>query len=148
MDYKSDVMEHKTRVSIMMSKISRDLVRRGNLHDNSKLKSPEMEIYEAHIDELSNAKFGTDEYTRAMDNIRPALNHHYENNDHHPEHFKDGIFDMNLIQIIEALCDIKAVQDKKGGNIIDTLPTWMEQKNIPENYYMVLKNTLEYMGEL
>ena len=30
---------------------------------------------------------------------------HYANNRHHPEHFKNGIEDMNLIDIIEMLCD-------------------------------------------
>jgi hypothetical protein len=37
--------------------------------------------------------------------MAPALKHHYENNRHHPEHFKNNIDDMNLIDLIEMLCD-------------------------------------------
>lgn len=143
MSYETDVMQHKTRVSIAMTKLARDLVHRGKVHDNTKLQSPEREIYEANIDALSKATFGTDEYDEALNLIEPALVHHYKHNDHHPEHFGyDGFFGMNLIQIIEMLCDINAVAASKNEDPIESLPTFMRKKEIPENYYQILKNTL------
>lgn len=33
------------------------------------------------------------------------LDHHYQNNDHHPEHFELGINGMNLLQLLEMLAD-------------------------------------------
>ena len=37
-----------------------------------------------------------------------ALEHHYTVNDHHPEHFHNGIHDMDLVQLMEMLADWKA----------------------------------------
>jgi len=37
-----------------------------------------------------------------------ALQHHYENNPHHPEHFENGIKGMTLVDIVEMFCDWKA----------------------------------------
>ena len=148
MDFKSATMEHKTRVAIKMSALAREITRRGNVHDNSKFKTPEVEIYSAHFNELNNAKYGSPEYDKALNNIKPALNHHNEVNDHHVQHFEDGIFGMDLIQILEMLCDISVAAESKGDDIIDTLPTWMSRNGVPENYYMILKNTLEHIKEL
>jgi hypothetical protein len=43
-----------------------------------------------------------------------ALKHHYANNRHHPEHFENGINGMNLLDVIEMVCDWKAAADLKG----------------------------------
>lgn len=143
--YETEVMEHKMKVQIMMDKLSREFLTRGRRHDNSKLKSPEKEIYSEHHERLRVAKYGTPEYKGVMEKIKPAVQHHYADNDHHPEHFNDGIFDMNLIQITEMLVDWVAVANEKGTDIIDDLPTLMENHGIPENYYMIFKNTILYL---
>lgn len=148
MDFKSATMEHKTRVSIKMSALAREITRRGNVHDNSKFKTPEVEIYSAHFNELNNAKYGSPEYDKALDNIKPALNHHNAENDHHVQHFENGIFEMNLVQILEMLCDISVTAEAKGEDAVYNLPTWMQRNHIPENYYRILRNTLEHIKEL
>lgn len=149
MSFHTDTMEHKTRVSILLTKVSKDLIRRGQLHDNSKFKSPEKEIYEMNHDKLTQARFGSEEYEKLMQGeMAVAIDHHYKENDHHPEHFPDGIVDMNLVQIMEMLADIIAVSDAKGTDVIKTLPDFMRQKDIPENFYTVLRNTIGYMKGL
>ena len=148
MSFESDTMEHKTRVSIILTKIAKDMISRGKIHDNSKFKSPERDIYEMNHDKLSQARFGTEEYKKIQDEMSIAVNHHYQVNDHHPEHFQNGIVDMNLIQIQEMLADILAVSMTKGTDVIKFLPDFMREKDIPENYYTILRNTLEYMKGL
>lgn len=148
MSFESDTMEHATRVSIILTKVAKNLIYRGKVHDNSKFKTPEREIYEMNHDKLSKAKFGTDEYRKIQDEMSVAIDHHYQSNDHHPEHFENGIVDMNLIQMTEMLADIFAMSLSKGTDVIKFLPTFMREKDIPENYYMILKNTLEYMKGL
>lgn len=149
MSFESETMEHKTRVSIMLTRISKDLVRRGKIHDNSKFKSPEREIYNMNHEKLQQVKFGTDEYDKLMNGeMAVAIDHHYKENDHHPEHFEDGVVNMNLVQILEMLADINAVADAKGTDVIKTLPEFMRKKNIPENFYTIFRNTLEYMKGL
>ena len=138
MSFESTTMEHKTRVSIFMTKLARELMRRGKLHDNSKLKSPEREIYGANYERLEKTTFGTDEYREILNDMKPAIEHHYKENDHHPEHFEDGIFNMDLVQILEMLVDITTTAIEKGNDPVDMLPTFMREKDIPENYYMIL----------
>lgn len=146
MNYESKIMQHKTRVSIIMTKIAREMIARGKSHDNSKFKSPEREIYSENLPKLENAKFGSEEYNNLVNGeLAVAVQHHYRQNDHHPEHFEDGFFGMNLIQIMEMVSDWVAVSAEKGTDVVEMLPTLMREKDIPENYYMILKNTLEYV---
>lgn len=140
--YETEVMEHRMKVQIMMNRMSREFIARGNRHDNSKLKSPEKEIYSQYNEALHVAKYGTPEYNELMVKIEPAVIHHYAENDHHPEHFKDGIYNMNLPQIIEMLADWVAAANSKGTNVIDDLPTLMENHGIPENFYTIFVNTI------
>jgi len=44
--------------------------------------------------------------------MKPAIEHHYKNNRHHPEHFNNGIDEMNLVDLIELLCDWKAASER------------------------------------
>lgn len=146
--YETETMQHKMKVQIILSALSREFLVRGRRHDSSKLKSPEKEIYSEHHEELRIARYGTPEYNRVMEKIKPATQHHYQENDHHPEHFKNGFFDMNLIQITEMVADWIAVASEKGTDVIADLPTLMQAHDIPENYYMVLKNTAEKLKEM
>lgn len=147
-NYTGEVMEHKMRVHIKMSVLARELVTRGNTHDNSKLKTPEVDIYSAHIEELSSAKYGTPEYDAVLDKIKPALDHHHKENDHHPQHFENGIVDMNLVQMLEMLCDITIAAEMKGQDILESLPEWMKRNDVPENYYTILRNTIKHIKEI
>ena len=141
--YQTDVMEHKMKVQIMLDKVSRRFLVLGRNHDKSKLKSPEKEIYSQYHEDLRSVEYGSPEYNRIRNAMDSAIQHHYAENDHHPEHFENGIYDMDLIQIIEMLADWVAVADDKGTNVIKDLPMLMERHNIPENYYAIFKNTIE-----
>ena len=77
-------------------------------HDESKLESPEREIFDEYTPKLKSTTYGSDEYKGYLKEMKVALDHHYANNRHHPEHFENGIKDMNLIDIIEMFCDWKA----------------------------------------
>jgi hypothetical protein len=48
-----------------------------------------------------------------------ALQHHYEVNRHHPEHFPNGIDDMNLLDVIEMLADWKAATLRHADGDLD-----------------------------
>ena len=144
MSYVSDTMEHKMEVQIIMGNMSKECMQRGRLHDNSKLKSPEKEAYQEMHDKLKTVKFGSEQYKRLVgDSVAVGL--HYRNNDHHPEHFEDGIHGMHLLQITEMLADMVAVSKAKGTDVIEMLPTLMAEHGIPENFYMIFKNTIELM---
>ena len=87
-------------------------------------------------------------YKLYIQEIKPALVHHNENNTHHPEHWEDGIIGMNLIDLIEMLADWKAatLRMKNKGNIRKSLEINKKRFKIPEPLYQVLKNTINEMG--
>ena len=61
----------------------------------------------------------------------PALQHHYEDNCHHPEHYRNGIHDMNMVDLIEMLCDWRAAIKRyhpDGRNNFDALLASIENQ--------------------
>jgi len=71
-----------------------------------------------------------------------AVKHHQENNSHHPEAHEEGIDGMNLIDIVEMLCDWKAATLRtKNGDIQKSLEIQKERFGISDQLYNILKNT-------
>lgn len=113
-----ETMRHIERVRNLLQGVVCELLNRARLHDQSKLDSPEVEAFTAITAELAGLTYGSPEYNASRAKLGPALTHHYANNRHHPEHFRNGIRDMNLVDLIEMLCDWKAASERHNdGNI-------------------------------
>ena len=99
----------------------RQLLSRMLVHDMSKFSENEWPHFaEANSgDKLKSLTYGSDEYKSQLKEILgPALDHHYSNNDHHPEHYEDWIRDATLPAIVEMLCDWEAATRRhKNGDI-------------------------------
>jgi hypothetical protein len=68
---------------------------------------------------LKSSTYGSSEYKQFLKELGPALEHHYANNRHHPEHFPNGYRDMNLIDIVEMFCDwVAATKRHDNGDIM------------------------------
>jgi len=106
-----DTIKHIHTVRKNIYTMIQDLDQRAQKHDASKLESPEQEIFGENFEELKNTKYGTPEYDALLAKSKPALDHHYANNRHHPEHWPNGIDDMTLLDLIEMLCDWKAATE-------------------------------------
>ena len=52
------------------------------------MEEPEKSLYDKCTIKLNNIKYGTPEYFEALKELKPALDHHYKENSHHPEHTK------------------------------------------------------------
>jgi hypothetical protein len=79
--------------------------------------------------------------------MKPALDHHYDLNHHHPEHFLRGIRGMNLIDIIEMLCDWKAATMRHAdGNIYKSIEINQERFNYSYELKEILINTSRYLN--
>ncbi len=59
---------------------------RFTCHDRSKTESPEVECFDEYTPKLKGATYGSDEYKQWLAEMKPALDHHYAANRHHPEH--------------------------------------------------------------
>lgn len=104
-------MRHIERVRNLLNVMVVELLRRGELHDQTKLETPEVEAFTAKTKELAATSYGSEAYEGNKADIAAALQHHYAHNRHHPEHFKNGVRDMNLLDLVEMFCDWKAASE-------------------------------------
>ena len=102
---KVETFKHIERVRYYLRIITDKLTSRGISHDRTKLESPEVELFTEFTPRLAELKYGSEEYKESLAGLKPALDHHYAHSRHHPEHFSKGIADMNLVDIMEMLCD-------------------------------------------
>lgn len=104
-----DLNNHKELVRVLLNNLAENLKHRGIVHDNSKYDAEEAEQFET-ISDIRREDFET--YEEWFNTTKPmldkALKHHYENNRHHPEHFKNGVEDMNLLDVLEMVVDWEA----------------------------------------
>jgi len=138
-----ETLLHIQRVRNLLNECAIILLRRGEQHDQTKLNSPEVELFAEYTDKLSSMTYGSEEYNECLEKIKPALDHHYANNRHHPQHWKNGIDDMDLLDILEMLCDWKASSERHNdGNIRKSLEINAERFGIDPQLARVLENTI------
>ena len=82
-----------------------------------------------------------------MDSIRPAIENHYKNNRHHTGFHKNGVNDMNLMDLCEMVADWKAAErrspDKK---LSDTLYHAFVKYEINDQLGKIIINTLKSLN--
>lgn len=103
-----DTEDHRRKVSTFIRSVAHELMSRALMHDMSKLEEPELSMFAEYGPKLKEMEYGSEEYQVALKEMGKALKHHYDHNRHHPEHFDDGVSGMNLVDIMEMLCDWKA----------------------------------------
>lgn len=141
-----DTMRHIERVRNLLNVCIKDLIKRGELHDQTKLASPEVELFTEYTPKLAGSTYGSPEYQGFLKSIKPALDHHYANNRHHPEHHKNGIDDMNLLDIVEMLCDWKAASERHNdGNIRKSIEINANRFNMSPQLVRILENTADLL---
>jgi len=146
-DSREDTNKHIERVSELIGGIRDELALRGTFHDASKTKDPEKPIFDEVTPLLRGMTYGSEEYKESIAKMKPALDHHYGYNRHHPEHFENGIMDMNLIDILEMLADWKAAGERHADGCIErSLEVNEERFQIPEALIIILKNTVNELG--
>lgn len=124
------------------------LTTRGVDHDRLKMKSPEVEIFTEFTPKLANTTYGSEEYKAFLEQMKPALEHHYANYRHHPEHFVDGINDMNLIDLVEMICDWKASTLRHNdGNLLKSIEINAQRFGMSEQLTQILINTAKLFDE-
>lgn len=124
------------------------LTTRGVDHDRLKLKSPEVEIFTEFTPKLAETTYGSDEYKEFLEQMKPALEHHYANYRHHPEHFVEGVNDMNLIDLVEMICDWKASTLRHNdGNLLKSIEINAQRFGMSEQLTQILVNTAKLFDE-
>lgn len=148
-DSRPDTGAHSYRVEELLQPLIRELSARSSSHDFSKLKSPEVEIFDEFTPKLKHSTYGSEEYKGFLESMGEALKHHYEVNRHHPEHFENGINDMTLIDLVEMLADWKAATERhEDGSLIKSLDIQRDRFGIDDQLMGVLYNTAREYGWL
>ena len=148
-DSKEDTLKHRDKVRILLGEFISELIERGAIHDQSKLEEPEKSAFDIYSPKLKETVYGSDEYRGYLKEMHLAVHHHYLSNRHHPEHFANGISGMNLIDLIEMLCDWMAAAKrmKDGGNIMESIRINGGRFQLGEQLTFILKNTVEQLKE-
>ncbi len=146
-----EIKDHVIKVGRCLEKITDELHMRACSHDDSKYGPLEFPIYSEYSPKmkLKENAFGTENYEKLRIGMKPALDHHFAHNRHHPEHFKNGIYDMNIIDLVEMLCDWKAASTKReDGDLIKSIDFCNGRYNLGIQLVSILKNSAHLFEEI
>ena len=166
-EYDRDLQDHCDEVSMRLFRISRrlggpgllavpdgerqkfvqELGVRANAHDASKRVEPEASVMREWIPVRRSCEFGSAAYNDAMGAMEPALQHHYEANRHHPEHFAGGVAKMGQLDLLEMLADWKAASLRQPGRPFATaFATSCERFHVAASLRSTLDETVTALG--
>ena len=143
-----ETIKHIEKVREIIRIFVNKLVTRAFDHDKLKLESPEVEIFTEYTPKLADTTYGSDEYKQFLEKMKPALEHHYANYRHHPEHFEKGINDMTLVDIVEMFCDWKASSMRHhDGNLLKSIDINASRFNMTSQLKQIFINTAKMYDE-
>lgn len=147
-DSTAETLKHIRRVNELLIDASCEILTRAKNHDQSKLEEPEKSTFDEVTPLLKDLRFGSEEYTEATKRIKPALDHHYSVNSHHPQHYENGVNGMNLFDIVEMFFDWKAAGERtKDGDIMKSILINSERFGISKQLKKILENTVVYLDK-
>lgn len=133
--------KHIRLVQRLLHSVVKDLLDRADRHDLSKLERPEVDGF-AKAKPLAGMTYGSAEFDEQKKSLQVALDHHYARNSHHPEHFKNGVNDMTLLDVLEMFVDWKASSLRHNdGNIRKSIEINANRFGLSPQLMRVLENT-------
>lgn len=134
--------EHIRLVARGLHDVVKMLLDRADHHDQSKLEPPEVEVFTEFTPKLAATTYGSAEYNEFKRQMEPALIHHYAKNSHHPEHHKQGINDMSLIDLLEMFVDWRAASKRHNdGNILKSIEINGDRFGMAPQLVRIFENT-------
>lgn len=98
------IRKHRNNVASRINKIIKELFRRAEEHDKSKLQEPELSGWK-EMDKEPRYPYGTPEYFDKMRRYQWVFDAHYKANRHHPEHWQGFFIEMDLLDFLEMILD-------------------------------------------
>ena len=158
-EVEKETRKHIDAVRALLDQVRRKIMDRALNHDLSKLESPEREVFEIYTEKLKGCTYGSNKYKQFLKEMKPALDHHYANNRHHPEHFSLQIADdfeyfvkgkknliccMTLVDIVEMLCDwLAATKRHADGDIMKSIEINQKRFGYGDELKQIFINTIE-----
>lgn len=145
---KAQTLAHIREVQRILGRAIRLLSDAQDNHDNSKLESPEIEIFTEWTPRLATSTYDSAEYRAMLAAIKPALDHHYASNRHHPEWHANGIRGMDLMDLLEMICDwCAAAKRHNDGNVMRSIEVNKDRFSYSEELAQILRNTVISLRE-
>ena len=143
---KFKTMRHIETVRNYLQAAQRELMWRSQNHDQSKLESPEVEIFEIYTSKLRGTTYGSDEYKKHMKEMKVAIDHHNSVNRHHPEYFENGLEEMNLFDLMEMIIDWRCAGLRHAdGDILKSLEINKKRFGMSDELHDILLRTIKYL---
>lgn len=136
------ISKHIASVQIKLERLVLEIIKRSKEHDSSKLIEPEISLWKK-MDEEPRCPYGTKEYFEKINRNKLVFDLHYKNNPHHPEHFLNGINDMDLVDVLELLCDwISYKEIISYSEAVKIVKQQAKRFNLSEQLTFIMINTL------
>jgi hypothetical protein len=143
-DSSADTLAHIRRVHELLSHAAEQLIGRAVAHDQSKLLPEEKDVFDEYTPLLKTLTYGSQEYKDALEEMEPALRHHYSSNSHHPEHYPDGLDGFDLFDLVEMFFDWKAASERHAnGDIRRSIDVNQKRFAMSEQLAKILRNTAD-----
>ncbi len=147
-DSKAATLEHIQEVRDGIGKAIAELVERARIHDRTKMGPNEKPVFDEFTPKLKNSTYGSEEYQAFLKAMKPALDHHYANHRHHPEHFgAAGIKGMNLVDLLEMIIDWNAATKRHDdGDLRRSIELNQQRFGYSDELKQLLHNTADWLG--
>lgn len=156
-DWRFKTLRHVETLRNYLNAVIRELLTRQEQHDQTKFEIPEAEYFEEFTHKLRGITYGSDEYKQCMEAMKPGVEHHQKSYRHHPEYFQEEadatfrstpIHCMNLIDLIEMLCDWKAAGLRHAdGDLMKSIEINQERFGYSDEIKYILINTATWINE-
>lgn len=120
------IREHQHKVQKNIYTLCQVLLKRAENHDKSKLEEPELSGWKT-MDKEPRYPYGSEEYLDKQERFKWVFEEHWKNNRHHPEYFGGFLCEMNLVDIIEMICDWAAFDYMTSTDALDIIEEQMER---------------------
>jgi hypothetical protein len=143
--FENETRTHQLEVAARLMTVARLLLKRAVRHDASKLQSGERDTFIRVTPRLKELDYGSDAYNAQLKDMKLALEHHYLENAHHPEHYSEaGVNGMNLVDVVEMFCDwCAAVKRHDSGDIQESIEHNEVRFGISPQLSQIFRNTVE-----
>jgi len=138
--------EHIGEVRKELLGVINNIADRAEKHDASKMSDIEVDTFVEFTPKLKGSTYGSEEYKGFLAQMKPALDHHYANNSHHPEFSSNGILGMSLFDLIEMICDWRAATRRHAdGDILKSIEINQKRFGYGNELKRIFLNTVKEM---
>lgn len=140
------ILRHQTLVRKYLLQLAHRLEERALLHDLSKLQLDEFGGF-IEIQQIARGhRIDSEEYKASIQ--AEVVNLHLSRNSHHPEYYPDGLWGMNLLDMIEMVIDWQAASETYGkATLLEALPIQKERFKMTDRQYWLIQFIAENVAK-